>query len=328
MVKKNLLATAVLLVSPLLFTATGHAAGSSMAATAAMQGMPAGEHSGHDHAGMPGTGTMPRTNGPGKRQSWTTFPTLKTRMSGENRESRVITVIPQNIVANSIEAYSNNPEDANGRHQLALDMTGAKLDKPQSGGFHWLAAREEMADQVRVASTVHYFGERGGQNPTAMFMRQKHELEFIPQPYPREHSRYRANEDWKFLVRFNSQPLAKQKVLLETANGTRTELTSDAQGVVMVRLPDDFKEETQQKSAGNHDHRRRSADFVLATEHVEGGKSYLTAFNGSYGPDAFDQRSLAIGLGFTMMGMIGAAPLLRQRKDKKKQAAATKNKEA
>lgn len=324
--KTNLLAATALLISPWLLMPTGHAAESGVAATATMQGMPAGEHSGHDHAGMTGTGTMPRANGAGKRQSWTAFPTLKTRMSGENRESRVITVIPQNIVANSIEAYSNNPEDANGRRQLALDMTGARLDKPESGGFHWLAAREEMDGQVRVASTVHYFGERGGQNPTAMFMGQKHELEFIPQPFPREHSRYRANEDWKFLVRFNSQPLANQKVLLETANGTRTELASDTQGVVMVRIPDDFKEETQQKPAGNHDHRRRSADFVLATEHAADGKNYLTAFNGSYSPDAFDQRSLAMGLGFTLMGMIGAAPLLRQRKDKKKQAAATQNK--
>jgi len=53
---------------------------------------------------------------------------------------------------------------------------------------------------------------------------------------------------------------------------------------------------------------------VLATEHAEGGKTYLTGFNSSYGPDAFDQRSLAMGLGFTLLGMMGAVPLLRQRK--------------
>lgn len=40
----------------------------------------------------------------------------------------------------------------------------------------------------------------------------------------------------------------------------------------------------------------------------------MTAFNASYGPDAFDQRSMAMGLGFTLLGMMGAVPLLRQRK--------------
>ena len=247
---------------------------------------------------------------------------LKTRMSGEGREGRVITVVPQGIVANSINAYSNDIKDAKGRRQLPLDMAGAKLDKPEAGGFHWLAAREEQADQVRVASTVYFFSNPG-KNPTALFMQQKHELEIIPQPFPREHSRYRANEDWKFLVRFNSNPLANQKVNLETQNGTRTELVSDSKGVITVHLPDDFKTETEQKITGKYSQERRTSDFVLATEHAEDGKTYLTAFNNSYGPDAFDQRSLAMGLGFTLLGMVGAVPLLRQRKAKK-QAADTR----
>ena len=254
-----------------------------------------------------------------KSTAWTAFPTLKTKMSGESRERRVINVIPQNIAANNVDAYSNNANDAKPHRQLPLEMAGARLDKPESGGFHWLAAREEQGDLVRVASTVHYFGERGGQNPTAMFMQQKHELEVIPQPFPREHSRYRANEDWKFLVRFNGKPLANQKVLMETMNGTKAELASDAQGVITVRIPDDFKAEVPQAASG-HDHGRRSSDIVLATEYAEGGKTYLTAFNASYGTDAFYQRDLAMGLGFTLLGMIGAVPLLRRRKDAKQAA--------
>ena len=130
-------------------------------------------------------------------------------------------------------------------------------------------------------------------------------------------------------MRFNSKPLANQKVLMETMNGTRAELVSDARGVIMVRIPDDFKAEEPKKTAGGHDHGRRSSDFVLATEHAEGGKNYLTAFNASYGTDAFYQRSLAMGLGFTLLGMIGAVPLLRQRKDAKPVATeATKDGDA
>ena len=261
--------------------------------------------------------------------AWTVFPTLKARMGKEGREGRVVMVIPQGIVANSIEAYSNDVADASGRRRLLLDMAGARLDKPAKGGFHWLAAREEQDGKVRVASTVHYFSNPG-KNPTALFMGQKHELELIPQPYPREHSRYRANEDWKFLVRFNGKPLPSQKVNLETQNGSKVELISDALGVIKAHMPDDFKPEAEQKAAGSHDHRRRSSDFVLATEHVEGGKSYLTAFNGSYGTDAFDQRSLAMGFGFMLLGMAGAVPLLRQRKNEKQTAVteAAKNKDA
>lgn len=296
------------------------AAESAVAATSLQQDRSAADYAGHgDHAGA---GEIPGMGGTKKPTAWTIFPTLKTKAGGEGRERRVVTVVPQGIVANSIDAYSNNLEDAKVHRQLPLDMAGAQLDKPESGGFHWLAAREEQAGEVRVASTVYFFSDRGGQNPTALFMQQKHELEIIPQPYPREHSRYRANEDWKFLVRFNGKPFANQSVRLETQNGTKADWISDAQGVVTVSIPDDFKSETRQKAAGSPDRGRRSADFVLAVEHAEGGKSYLTAFNGSYGADAFEQRSLAMGLGFTLLGMIGAVPLLRQRK---KPAADTTN---
>ena len=269
--------------------------------------MPAArEHAGHDHAAM----------GLGRPVSWTDYPTLKIRMSGADRESMLITVVPQNIVADGIEAYSNNLKDEHAQRQLPLEMSGAKLDKPASGGFQMLTAREEQADTVHVASTVYYFGERGAKDPTAMFIQQKHELEIIPQPYPREHSRYRANEDWRFLVRFNGQPLASHKVALETQNGTKSEWMTDAQGVITVHLPDDFKAEEEQKGSSKHGHGMPGADFVLATGHMEGGKTYLTAFNSSYGKDAFDQRSMAMGLGFMLLGMAGAVPLLRSRKQK------------
>ena len=263
-------------------------------------------HGGHDHAAMIGMMAKP--------VSWTGYPLLKTRTSGKSRDSAVTTVVPQNIVASNIDAYSNDLKDSNGHRQLVLDMSGAKLDKPANGGFHWLSAREEQGDKVLVASTVYFFGERGAKDPTAMFMQQKHELEIIPQPFPREHSRYRADEDWKFLVRFNGSPLPNQKVKLETQNGTKSEWVSDAQGVVTLHLPDDFKAEEDPEEAGKHNHGMAGSEFVLATEHTEGGKTYLTAFNSSYGKNAFDNRSLAMGLGFTLLGMIGAVPLLRQRK--------------
>lgn len=296
------------LMLAILLAITCASAGAAEGAPSTTESMAVMAHGGHDHAAMMGTG---------KPRSWTAYPTLKVKSSGESRELKVTTVVPQNIVTANIEAWSNNLKDEYAHRQLPLDMAGAKMGKPATGGFHWLSAREEQGDAARVASTVYFFSERGGQNPTAMFMRQKHELEIIPLPYPREHSRYRADEDWKFLVRFNGKPLASQKVLMETMNGTRVELVSDAQGVITVRIPDDFKTEEPEKTAGAHNHGRRTSDLVLATEFTEGGKNYLTAFNAGYGTDAFYQRDLAMGLGFTLLGMIGAMPLLRRRKNAK-----------
>lgn len=297
-------------VIALACTPSVFAAESAVAAAPVQQDRSAG-HAGHGgHAGE-----MSGMRDAGKSTAWTAFPTLKIKMGGESRERRVVTVVPQGIVASSIDAYSNNPEDVRAHRQLPLEMAGAMLDKPESGGYHWLAAREEQGEQVRVASAVHFFSDAGAVNPTAMFMQQKQELEIIPQPYPREHSRYRANESWKFLIRFNSKPMANQKVLMETRNGSKVELVSDVHGMINVRIPDDFKAEPEKKAAGGHDHGRRTSDLVLATEHGEGGKRYLTAFNANYGADAFYQRNLAMGLGFTLLGMIGATPLLRQRKN-------------
>jgi hypothetical protein len=298
--------TQLLLAVVLATSSASVAADEAMSAVAA-----ASEHShAHHHAGI---------DGMGKPAAWTSFPTLKIKTSGENRESQIITVVPQNIVAESVVAYSNNLTAESSRRELAIGMAGAKLDKPNNTGFHLLTAREESFDAVRVANTVYYFGERGAKNPTAMFMLQKNELEIIPQPFPREHSRYRVNEDWKFLVRFKGQSLVQQKVNLDTQNGSHLELLSDAQGVVTVHIPDDFKAEETDKTAGGHNHgMRRGSDFVLATELAADGKSYVSSFNSSYGADAFDQRSLMLGLGFTFLGMLGAVPLLRQRKVTKK----------
>ena len=252
---------------------------------------------------------------PSAARSWTELPLLKSRMSGEDRASRSVTVVPQNIAPDSIEAWSNDLSDAQGHRVLPLEMGGAKLDKPVSGGFHLLTARETQGDTVRLASTVYYFGERGGKNPTAMFMQAKEALEIVPQPYAREHSRYRANEEWHFLVRFKGQPLAGYRVLVQTSNGSRQESLTDAHGVFTLRVPDDFK----MKAEGNERGMRRGADLVLAVSHTEGATQYLTAFNSSYGEDAYASRDLAWGLGFTFIGMMGAVPLLRPRKTAKKE---------
>lgn len=252
---------------------------------------------------------------------WTSYPRLKLMVGGANRTERAMTILPKNIAPQHIEAFSNNLEASDARRELPYDLITAQFGKPKTGGFNWIAAKETQADKEVVASTVYYMSERGSQNPTAMLMQQKHALEIIPRPFPREHSRYRAGEDWKFLVRFNAAPLVQQKVSVVTQNGSRFELVSDAQGEVILHIPDDFKSGEQPHQQGAHRHGRKISEFVLATTYLHAGKTYTTGFNSQYGPNAFDQRSLLAGLGFMALGMAGAAPLLRSRKKAAKKSA-------
>lgn len=311
--KRRTLLTAVLLSLPQLLVSSSSAADAEPH-QAQMQ------HAG-DHIEVLG---MKKMRSMREMVQWSSFPRLKMMMGGEGGEHKQVTLMPKNIAPSSVDAYSNDVGAANMHRQLPYDLVLATLDKPATGGFHWISAREEQADKVLVASMVYYMSERGSKDPTAMFMLQKNALEIIPQPFPREHSRYRANEDWQFLVRFNSRPLTQQKVMLETQNGSKTAFMSDAKGIVTVHFPNDFKAGAMQGGmAARNGDRRQSSDFVLAVELVNSKKTYITGFNGSYGPDAFSQRSLALGLGFTFFGMLGATPLLRHRKADKKGAMKT-----
>lgn len=267
------------------------------------------KHAEHDHVAMADMS---------KPTSWTNSPMLKTRIRGEDQDGKVVAIDQKNILAGWIDAYSNNLSDANGGHrQLPLDLTGVQLDKPASGGYHWLSAREVQGDKVLVASTVYSFSATGAKNPTKMFVQQKHELEIIPNPY----QRYRADgKKWSFLVHFNGKPLVNHKVVLETQNGTKSEWVSDAQGAFTVFLENDFKTEDGQRAAQNNQGMSMSnwPDFVLVAEHAEAGKTYLTAFNSNYGKNIFDERDWVIGVGFVLLGMVGAVPLVRKRKPKNK----------
>ncbi|MBI5917992.1 MAG: hypothetical protein HY849_01275 [Nitrosomonadales bacterium] len=273
----------------------------SLAASAAEMPLaasaPAAEHAGH---------ASRHTHG------WTNYPLIQRSMSKGMDGRGTVLMNASNMQADHLYTYA--PSDAV-PHELELTMAGAKLEAlPKVGNYYWVTAREATPEQVIVASTSYYFSNPGPA-PTKMLLSKKHELELIPQPLPREHNSYRAKEKWLFLLRFDGVPLANQPLTLETQNGSTLRFTSDAQGYAEVRFPDDFKPETEEKPvSGEHSHGPRRASFVLATEHHNGSVHYLTSFNASYGPDAYTDRNLALGLGFTLLGMACGAPLLRHKR--------------
>ncbi|MDD5403021.1 MAG: hypothetical protein PHZ14_00600 [Sulfuricella sp.] len=273
------------------------------------------QHKQHDHAqaqaGSPGAAV-----GQGKWQGreWTNYPLL-TPMMDRNGDRATAKFAAQNIRPAKLEVFApGGPADRLHR-QFPASAEGTRIEAvtPKIGNYHWVSAREESASKVTVASTAYFFGNPG-EAPTRLLLEQKNELEIIPQPLPREHGAWRESEKWPFLLRFNGQPLAKKVVRMETEFGTKTSFISDEKGMVTVLFPRDFKPAEEKPGEGGHDHGPRRAKFVLAVVHDDGGKRFLTAFNYTYSADAARGKNLSAGIGFGLLGMLLATPLLRRRK--------------
>lgn len=247
---------------------------------------------------------------PGNERIWTQQPLLLPgRVARGERASALLQ--PQGIAASAVLVFA--PEGPAERRQVEYPVTadGAKIAPatPKIGNYHWIIAREEMPEVVKVASTTWYFGNPGD-SPKELLRIIKHELEIVPDPLPREHGSYRESEKWRFLVRFEGRPLPNQPLTLETEFGSRSTFLTDAAGFATVLFPRDF----QPSAKADAGHGLRRAQFVLSTEKANNGRKYLTAFNYVYGQDADRDRSLGWGAAFGLLGMLAATPLLRRRK--------------
>lgn len=252
-----------------------------------------------------------RTGGarPGMRD-WTKQPLLIGRPVKENRGAALIAA--RGLTAGSVTVYAADGPMESRKRDFQVGVDGARIEAvaPKTGNYHWVVAREESPELVKVASTVWYF-PNPGDAPTEMLAAPKHELEIVPTPLPREHRSYREAEKWKFLVRFQGQPLAGQPLTMETEFGSRTNTVTDAMGIATLVIPRDFKQ--PQKGDGETEDPRARGRFVLGTEKEDGGKRYLTAFNHTYTQDPERSRSLGWGAAFGILGMVAATPLLRRR---------------
>lgn len=267
----------------------------------------------HDHGGaqQPGSPTAGQRS---PMRAWTQQPLLLPAMArGGDRSSAVLR--PLGIEATEVQVSAADGPAERRRVAYPVGSEGARIEAaaPMAGNYHWLTARQESNNEVRVASSAWYFSNPGAA-PTGLLNESRHELEIVPQPLPREHSSYRESEKWRFLVRWQGQPLANQPLTLETEFGSRSRYLTDAAGVATVLFPRDLAPAAE-GGAGQESHGPRRAKFVLATERraEADGKRYLTAFNYTYGADPDRERSLAWGAAFGVLGMVAATPLLRRR---------------
>lgn len=248
-------------------------------------------------------------------RAWTDLPLIEPSMG---RDRRLAAFRVANLDAVSVRAFAPGkqaplPEGVRFRSEqqewdILLNKGRFILTSAGVGNYHWLLAREESADGVKVASTAYYFSNPGPA-PTDMLARPKSELEIVPAPLPREHSRYRENRTYRFDVRFQGAPLAGVPISFTSSSGKQARFVSDAAGRVWVRFPDDGR------AAGGHGHGSEAGSrFVLAASHDVAGRHYLTAFNYSYADDAYAGRSLAWGGGFMALGGLIALPLIVRRR--------------
>lgn len=240
--------------------------------------------------------------------AWTQQPLLLPEAGRREREAARLRAVGIAAPALTVHAPAGEPAVRQRDFPLIEGVARISSAAPDIGNYHWVTLREVVPGSIRVASTAWYFSNPGAA-PTALLATPKHELEIVPQPLPREHGHYRESEKWRFLVRLHGQPLAGQRLTLESEFGSRSSFVTDADGVATVLFPRDFP--AAQRADG---HRRPSAAFVLSTEYTEAGQHFLTAFNLNYGPDADRGRSLALGAACGLAGMLAAAPLLRRRR--------------
>lgn len=269
------------------------------------------QHDHSDHATQPRSGTGERPTGRPAMREWTGQPLLIGRGERGERTSAQLAAHNLSTTKLTVHAPEGTPEQRAVEYPVGSDGARIASATPQIGNYHWVVAREESMDLIKVASTVWYFGNPGV-SPKELLSLPKHELEIVPAPLPRERSRYREAEKWDFQVRFEGKPLPGQPIVMETEFGSRLAAVTDAHGVATLVFPRDFK--PAPVTTGQRNEMRRAGQFVLTTEKAHDGRRYLTAFNYQYTQDPERNRSIAWGAAFGLFGMVAATPLLRRRK--------------
>lgn len=256
-----------------------------------------GGHEGHRHHG----GGAPAVAAGTPIPAWTTQPRLRSDPRGGR--GRVV-VRPLGLNPERVTLHS--PESPG----LAIPMSleGGKAVQPVEGGnYHWVVARQVGEGKVITAATAAYVSNPGPA-PGKLLEMARPGLEVAPLRLPREHSSYRAGESWPFQVRLDGQPLAGASVRLESEPGEEATYTTDALGRFSVRFPSRFKE----RAEGGHG-RAPQTEFVLSVTHGAGAVEHLSTFSYTYAAPAYHDRHVWSGVGFMVLGMVVALPLLRRK---------------
>lgn len=200
------------------------------------------------------------------------------------------------------------------------DLTTLPLESKQGGitipstgvdNYHAVVAVKDWGYLKEAVIRYEYMrGKPSGRSTTELTAAQKTEFEIVPNPVPREHSRYYSDQEWAFILRFKDKPIPNLPVILETANGSRVEGVSDEKGVVRLHIPDDFPNVIP----GERD--RRAAELSLSAEYEADGIIYQTMLSAEYRVNQQNWQALSLGIAVTAFGMLAGGFLGRTKSGK------------
>jgi hypothetical protein len=254
---------------------------------------------------------------------WTSAPVLLPAPAKGDRRTQSL-VEPANLTSKQVVVFppfggATPPEPWTAEPQ---DGKTVNIKSHGEGNYHWVVATD--TEGKRIASTTYYFANPGAA-PRNLLQQDTAALEIKPVKLPREHSQFQSKDTWFFQAIYQGQPLPNASVKLDTSNGTHQTLSSDAEGQVRVKFPDDFgvavdagqhvtHGENQDGGHGGGGHEGHgmgaTAQFALSVEHA----GITGAFNYKYEQDAFTNKAVLPALGFVFGGMLLASPLLWRRK--------------
>lgn len=237
--------------------------------------------------------------------AWTEQPVL---LVAGRPEGLVTPLAAKGLESDQLTIFSPDPKHL----PVALAKEGgrwmAKPLTPGIGGYHWVSARSEQPQEIRSAASAVMFPGKGP-SPASLLADYRKGLDIRPVRIP-ERGGFREGSDWEFLIRFDGLPLTEAVLSFETENGTKKQLKANANGIAYVTFPRDFDQSLIDKDAGAA---RSRKNFVIAASIDREGVRHVSAFNHFYYPDLMRERSLAWGVGFTLLGMACATPLLRRK---------------
>jgi hypothetical protein len=184
---------------------------------------------------------------------------------------------------------------------VPLKIEHGSVTLPRTGvdNYHALVVEREWGDSRETLIRYQYMhGKPSGHSTQELTAAEKAAFEIVPSPVPREHQHYRSDESWAFLLRLNGEAADGVPVVLETSHGTLVEGVSDGDGVVHLRIPDDFPDLIE----GARD--RRSAEFTVSAETVANGITFQTALNAEYRVNQAHWQSFEMGFAVMGIGML------------------------
>lgn len=157
--------------------------------------------------------------------------------------------------------------------------------------YHALVAQgERNGVKESAVRYIYTFGKPSGFSPSELTHYSKTDLEIIPDPLPREHWHYKAGDEVTFSVRFKGLPLASTPVSLFTSHASTVEATTDTQGRVLFKLPDDFPQTLEGENANT------PAEMMLHVKHIKNDQPYASWLSAEYRANPEHWKSTQLGV--------------------------------